>query len=61
MSSISNNSAIDLFKEVYGQMHDIVPDDQLLGNDIKWSDDKKVGEKFVEDVVLGAEVGQLAA
>jgi hypothetical protein len=57
MSAISNNSAIELFKEVYGMMHDIVPDDQLIGNDIKWSDDKKVGEKFVEDVVLGAEVG----
>lgn len=57
MSSISNNQAIELFKEVYGEMHDIVPDDQILGNLIGWSADKKVGEKFVEDVVLGAEVG----
>lgn len=57
MSSISNNQAIELFKEVYGQMHDIVPDDQTLGREIPWSSDKKVGEKFVEDVVLGAEVG----
>lgn len=57
MSAISNNAAIDLFKEVYGQMHDIVPDDQILGKMISWSADKKVGEKFVEDVVLGAEVG----
>ncbi len=57
MSSQSNNAALDQFKEVYGQMHDIVPDDQILGKMIPWSSDKKVGEKFVEDVVLGAEVG----
>lgn len=57
MSAISNNQAIELFKEVYGEMHDIVPDDQILGKMISWSSDKKVGEKFVEDVVLGAEVG----
>lgn len=57
MSSISNNQAIELFKEVYGEMHDIVPDDQIVGKMIGWSSDKKVGEKFVEDVVLGAEVG----
>ena len=31
MPAISNNDAIDLFKEVYGEMHDIVPDDQILG------------------------------
>jgi len=55
--SVSNNAAIELFKTVYGSMHDIVPDDQLLGKDIPWSNDKKVGERFVEDVVLGAEVG----
>lgn len=55
--AISNNNNIELFKKVYGEQHDIVPDDQMLGNDIKWSDDKKVGEKFVEDIVLGAEVG----
>lgn len=61
MSSISNNQAIELFKEVYGTMHDIVPDDQILGKIIGWSNDKKVGEKFVEDVVLGAEVGRFAA
>jgi len=57
MPAISNSDAIDLFKEVYGEMHDIVPDDQILGKMISWSSDKKVGEKFVEDIVLGAEVG----
>lgn len=55
--AVSNNNSIELFKKVYGEQHDIVPDDQTLGNDIKWSDDKKVGEKFVEDIVLGAECG----
>ncbi len=55
--AVSNGDAIQLFKKVYGEQHDIVPDDQTLGNDIRWSDDKKVGEKFVEDIVLGAECG----
>lgn len=57
MSSQSNDRAIELFKEVYGEMHDLVPDDQLLAKDIPWQDGAKVGDKFKEDVVLGDEVG----
>ena len=57
MASVSNNQVIELFKTVYGSMHDLVPEDQLLGQDISWSDGDRVGTQFVEDVVLGAETG----
>jgi hypothetical protein len=57
MASVSNNTVIELFKNVYGGMHDLVPDDQILGKDISWKDSQKVGTKFIEDVVLGDEVG----
>jgi hypothetical protein len=55
--SVSNNQAIELFKTVYGNMHDLVPDDQLLAKDIPWDEGSKVGDSFKEDVVLGDEVG----
>jgi hypothetical protein len=57
MASVSNNTVIELFKNVYGGMHDLVPEDQILGKDIGWKDGQKVGSKFIEDVVLGNEVG----
>lgn len=57
MSSISNNTVIELFKNVYGDMHDIVPKSQVLSKEIPWEEGAMVGTKFVEDVVLGAEVG----
>ena len=57
MSSQSNDQVIEIFKNVYGDMRDLVPDDQMIGRDIGWSDKQKVGTKFIEDVVLGNEVG----
>lgn len=57
MAAVSNNTVIELFKNVYGDMHDIVPKDQILSREIPWVDGAMVGTKFVEDVVLGAEVG----
>lgn len=57
MSSVSNNTVIELFKNVYGDMHDVVPDDEILSKEIPWADGAMVGTKFIEDVVLGAEVG----
>lgn len=57
MSSVSNNTVIELFQNVYGDMHDLVPDDQYLSKEIPWVEGAMVGTKFIEDVVLGAEVG----
>lgn len=56
-SSVSNDQVVELFKRVYGDMRDLVPDDQLLAKDIEWDETKSVGDRFIEDVVLGAEVG----
>ncbi len=57
MAAVSNNTVIELFKNVYGDMHDVVPDDEILSKEIPWADGAMVGSKFIEDVVLGAEVG----
>lgn len=57
MSSTSNATALDMFKEVYGDGRDIVPQDQMLSRDIPFSQRQKVGEKFVQAVVLTRESG----
>jgi hypothetical protein len=54
---VSNGDVIQLFKTVYGEMHELVPDSQALSRDIGWVEGDRVGEVFKEDVVLGDEVG----
>lgn len=55
--AISNNVAVELFKTVYGDMHELVPDSQMLSKDIGWVEGDRVGDTFKEDVVLGDECG----
>ena len=38
MASVSNNQVIEIFKRVYGETYDLVPDDQQLSKDIEWVD-----------------------
>lgn len=57
MGANSNATAIDLFKECYGDLSDLTPKDQLLSKDIPFSQKQKVGEKYVEAVVLTHETG----
>ncbi len=57
MASVSNNDVIQIFKTVYGQAHELVPNSQILSQDIGWVEGDRVGEVFKEDVVLGDEVG----
>jgi hypothetical protein len=57
MAANSNASAIDLFKECYGDLSDLTPKDQMLSKDIPFSAKQKVGEKYVEAVVLTHETG----
>lgn len=57
MSANSNASAINLFKECYGDLSDLTPKDQMLSKDIPFSQKQKVGEKYVEAVVLTHETG----
>ncbi len=56
-SSVSGDPNVQLFKKVYGDMHDLTVTEQKLANDIPWSEGNRVGDVFVEDVVLGDEVG----
>lgn len=57
MGAQSDSSAINLFKEVYGDLTDLTPQDQLLSRDIPFSAKQKVGERYVEAVVLTHETG----
>ena len=44
MPSVSNNTVVELFKTVYGEMHQLVPDSQILSRDIAWAEGDKVGD-----------------
>jgi len=57
MSSVNNGEVLNLFKKVYGDITDLVPEDYLLAKDIPFSQKQKVGEKYVEAVVLTNETG----
>lgn len=57
MAQVSNDTVVNLFKEVYGDLTDLLPEDYALAKDIPFSQKQKVGEKFVEAVVLSHEVG----
>jgi hypothetical protein len=55
--AISNGDTVNLFKECYGDLQDHMPEDFPLQKDIPYSPSQKVGEKFVEAVVLTFESG----
>lgn len=57
MAQVSNDTVVNLFKEVYGDLTDLLPEDYALAKDIPFSQKQKVGEKFVEAVILSHEVG----
>lgn len=57
MTSVSTNEIVNLFKKVYGDLTDLLPEDYLLAKDIPFSAKQKVGEKYVEAVVLTNETG----
>jgi len=57
MSSVSSADIVNLFKKVYGNLVDLLPEDYLLAKAIPFSDAQKVGEKYVEGIVLTNESG----
>lgn len=58
MSSISTDTEVNLFKTVYAdKLQRLLPEDYLLSQDIPFSEKQKVGEKYVEGVVLTHETG----
>ncbi len=56
-SSFSSNDVINTFKRVYGDFQYNLPEDQLLGKDIPFSQKQKVGEKYLELIALSYENG----
>lgn len=57
MAQVSNNVVVDLFKRVYGDLHQLIPTDFPLARDIPFSEGLKVGDSFVEAFVLSNETG----
>lgn len=56
-ASVSNDQVVNLFKKVYGDLNDLIPEDYLLSKDIPFSAKQKVGESYIEAVVLTNECG----
>lgn len=50
MSAVSSGDVVNLFKECYGDLQNLLPEDYLLAEDIPFSQKQKVGEKYVEAV-----------
>ncbi len=57
MSAISNGDVLQLFKRVYGDLTNLLPQDQHLARDIPWDSKMKVGESYQEAVCLSHETG----
>ena len=57
MGQVSNTDVIDLFKEVYGDHSDLLPDDNHLAKLMPFSEKHKVGENYNESVTLTYETG----
>lgn len=57
VSQTSNATVLDLFKEVYGDLQNLIPEDFPLAEAIPFSQKEKVGEKYVEAVCLTMETG----
>jgi len=57
MTQANNAVVTNLFKKVYGNMTDLLPEDYQLQRDIPFSQKQRVGESYNEAVVLTAETG----
>lgn len=57
MSQTSNAQVLEIFKRVYGDLTNLLPEDFPLARDIPFSQRMKVGEKYIEAVVLTNETG----
>ena len=57
MGQLTAPEVVDLFKSVYGSGHDLLPQNYLLEKDIPFDQKQKVGEKYVESVILSNENG----
>lgn len=54
---ITAPDVVNIFKDVYGDGHDLLPKDYPLQMDIPFAEKQKTGEKYVESVILTYENG----
>lgn len=57
MAQFSTPDVVNLFKRVYGDLQNLLPEDFPLAKSIPFSQKQKVGEKYIEAVALTAETG----
>lgn len=57
MSSVSNNTVISHFKNVYGKANDLRPKGDIVDELFAFEEGKLVGDKYIECFVLGDSVG----
>src|SRR5688500_544632 len=57
MSAISNATVVNLFKNVYGDLKDLLPEDYHYQKSIPFAENEKVGASFIEAVCLTNETG----
>jgi hypothetical protein len=57
MSQVSTSDVVNLFKRVYGDLRDLQPEDYPLAKDMAFSQKERVGDSYVEAMVLTAETG----
>lgn len=57
MSQASTANVVQLFKKVYGDLNDLQSEDYKTQADIPFAEGQKVGESYVEAVVLTSETG----
>jgi hypothetical protein len=57
MSQFSTPDVVNLFKRVYGDLQNLLPEDYPLAKDIPFASKQKVGEKYIEAVALSYETG----
>lgn len=57
MASVTTNAVVDIFKKVYGKANDLRPKGDIIDEIFPFEEGKLVGDKYVEDFVLGDSVG----
>jgi hypothetical protein len=57
MAQPNNQQATDLFQDSYGSLNNLLPEAQAFCEVVKYTESEKVGDNFIEGLVLTAEVG----
>jgi len=57
MGSVTTGAVVDIFKKVYGKANDLRPKGDIIDEVFPFEEGKLVGDKYVEDFVLGDSVG----